>query len=233
MPGQGLARADNYNPTPNAAEYGWLMDMYGGQLPKALATEQSMGPQFAQARTDTLDAALNGLNGQPGLESTYLSAVRGGDPQSAALSDTLATAATNDLALDNRLDPNQQHAMEQNVRTGQAARGMGYGNTDVFQEMMMKSGYGDQLRQQRRGFADLIQQQRQSLAATPANMATQTSTATNPNLMDPQNMWRMLAQTYGENQQNNRQTAELETKIGMDQANKWNDWLKMAAGAMA
>jgi hypothetical protein len=51
--------------------------------------------------------------------------------------------------LGDQLSPSQRRNIAQSVRAGQAARGMGLGPSDVYEEAIQTSGYGDILRQQR------------------------------------------------------------------------------------
>jgi hypothetical protein len=80
-------------------------------------------------------------------------AVRGVNPQASGLLDLLSGQVKTQLAADNQLDPNQVRQVQQSVRSGQAARGLGFGPSDVYQETLQTSGYGDQLRAARQAAA--------------------------------------------------------------------------------
>jgi hypothetical protein len=221
MPGQGLASPDySYDDTKN--QYNQLLGLYN----KGLA---SYGGRLAAGRNTMFDATLNGRNGAPGVTRLYLDAIRDADPEAAGLLDRLTRTADQELALDNRLDENQNNLIEQSVREGSAARGLGYGPNDVYQEMLQKLGYGDQLRDKRRANAMNLTGYRQGMASRPVDMVTQSTFSQSPE----QNMFGSLMNVYGQNQENARVKAGLETKIGMHQADVWNDWFKTAAqGAM-
>lgn len=220
MPGQGLASPD-FNPEQQSQQYDWLLQEYRNGL-------NNYGQDIGASQNAMLETRLNGRGGAPGVVATYLKSIRQADPQAASLLDSLTQTANQELALDNRLDANQINQLEQSSRAGSAARGLGYGPSDVYEEMLAKMGYGEQLRQQRRGNALGLAQYRTGLAQRPTDMATQISLSQSPE----QNMWNALLTTYSQNQANAREKAQLETQIGMHQAGIWNDWFKTAAGAM-
>lgn len=219
MPGQGLASPD-FDYQGQSLQYQSLLDQYQRGL-------DSHSQGLATGNLRTLQTILNGTGDQAGASKLYLDAIRNADPENARLMDTLTGQATSDLALDNRLDPSQIRMVEQSSRAGAADRGLGYGPNDLFAEQFAKLGYGDQLRDKRRNAALTLQQLRQSLAMKPADIAIQTQLSQSPE----QNMWNTLNNTYAQNAENSRTQASLETKIGMDQAEKWNGWFKVAAGA--
>lgn len=98
------------------------------------------------------------LPGSAGLLSTFEAAlpqVRNmmTDPTTAGLLDTMTGDAQTELGLGTRLDPDQMRLVQQSVRAGQADRGMGYGNADVYGEVLGASQFGQSLRNQRRAYA--------------------------------------------------------------------------------
>jgi hypothetical protein len=222
MPGQGLARPDNYRSAQATKDYDALI---GTQL----GSEENLGARFAGARLKSLGTTLGGAGDTPGIAEMYLQALREADPEAAALMDSLMASASQELALDNQLDPNQTRLVEQAGRASAAARGMGFGPSDAFAETLAKLGVGEQMRDKRRSNALTLAQLRTALAARPVDMAT--STATSAPAASAQ-MFDTLNRVYAENQANNRAQSELETKVGMDQANKWNSWGSFAAGAI-
>lgn len=220
MPGQGLARTDNYRTHIASRDYEHLIDTL-------LKSERERGPEFAEIRRAQLDETLTGNSETPGISKLYLDALRLADPESAALLDSLTASASSELALDNQLDPSQLRLVEQSGRASAAARGMGFGPSDAFAESFAKLGAGDNLRAGRRNQALTLAKLRQSLAARPADMVTSAYASATP--VSTQ-MFDTLNNVYLQNQANNRAQAELETKIGMDQADKWNSWMSMGAG---
>lgn len=233
MPGQGLARTDNYRGGTADAEYQQLMRSYLKGLTPALDAEEQFGSKFSAARLKSLDTTLSGNSETAGVSKLYLDALRAADPQAAALLDSLTQTATSDLALDNQLDPNQTRLVEQSSRASAAARGLGFGPGDAFNETLAKVGYGDQLRDKRRGTALTLAQLRLALAKGPADIATGASMSQDPSIINSDKMFNVLNNVYAQNQQNNRVQSGLETQVGMHQADIWNDWLKTGVGAMA
>jgi len=213
LPGQGLARADNYNAGSAGAEYRHLLEQYGGGLSTGVGLEETYGPQFAAARLKNLDTTLTGNSDQPGVVQLYLDALRLVDPESFALLDSLTRSASGELELDNQLDPGQTRLVEQSGRASAAARGMGFGPSDAFAESFAKLGYGDALRDKRRGNALNLSTLRRNIAARPADMATDTAMKTNPNMLSSESLMAMLNNVYGQNQENNRHTSTNETQL--------------------
>jgi hypothetical protein len=233
MPGQGLARPDNYKSRIADRDYQTLLTSYYSGLNPALQAERDYGNKFASARLGTLDTTLRGDDQQEGVAALYLQALREADPEAAALMDSLMASASEELALDNQLDPNQTRLVEQAGRASAAARGMGFGPSDAFAETLAKLGVGEQMRDKRRSNALTLAQLRTALAARPADMATSASLSTNPNMTSSEALFGLLNNVYSENQANNRTQAGLETQIGMHQAETWNNWMKTATAASA
>lgn len=76
-------------------------------------------------------------------------AMGGYDP----LVEEMRNQAQSELALGSRLDAATSREVQQNIRAAQAARGMGMGGGDMYQEAMGLGSAGEALRQQRRAFA--------------------------------------------------------------------------------
>lgn len=113
------------------------------------------------------------------LGGDYVSQLRSTNPLLAQYYDT----AQSNMALGSKLSPEQEAELASYVRKGQAARGMGRGPTDVYQEMLQKTSYGENLRQQRmqeaRGatglYGDIFQATtgRPTMSATPMGATIQ------------------------------------------------------------
>ena len=74
-------------------------------------------------------------------------------PGQAQLQSQLGADASQQLELGGAMDPMMQMQVQQATRQAQAARGMGYGPSDVFQEAMNTGMQAQALRQQREGYA--------------------------------------------------------------------------------
>ena len=83
-------------------------------------------------------------------------AFKAANPEQAALMDELNAQAMSELSSGASLPPALAREMEQQVRSAQAARGMGFGMADVGQEALVKGLQAEQLQRRRQGFAQQI-----------------------------------------------------------------------------
>jgi len=83
-------------------------------------------------------------------------AFRAANPQQTALMDELNQQALDELNAGPGLPPDLAREMEQQVRSAQAARGMGFGMADVGQEALIKGLQAEQLQRRRQAFAQQI-----------------------------------------------------------------------------
>lgn len=135
-----------------------LLTLYRDYL--APTMEQTQEAQQSSQRTaDVADVSR--------LGPAALAAFKQSDPATANLIDTLTQHAQDQLNAGSKLDPELQRAMEQNIRSSQASRGMGYGPSDVFNESMGLTQFGEQLRQQRQAFAGQAAGLRNSIYGDP------------------------------------------------------------------
>lgn len=124
-------------------------------LQELLPQQFDISGQAAGATTDLL--AKYG----PG----YASALRASAPS--PLQDELERQAAEELAAGSGLTPSMRRETEQYVRAGQAARGFGYGPSDLTEEVLTLGSAGEQLKANRRAFAQSVQQ-----AEAPERMLT-------------------------------------------------------------
>lgn len=89
-------------------------------------------------RTSTINDVMN-------LAPSAALATRAMNPGAASLLDTVTGTAANELGYGRGMTPGQRTALDQSVRGGQAARGMGFSPSDVFNESLDQAGYGDEL----------------------------------------------------------------------------------------
>lgn len=94
-------------------------------------------------------------------------AIQAYDPAMAGVSDELIRQAQEELAAGRSLTAAEQREAQQAIRGAQAARGMGYGNSDVFTEAMTLGQAGTARQAQRRGFASAALGQRAALYGDP------------------------------------------------------------------
>jgi len=223
MAGQGLAQADQYDASAASAEYQQLMGLAtnSGTQQSVLDLEQRFKPQYTAQDLARMNQGYTGIR----------SMLRESDPNAAAVSDRLIQQALQDVSAGSNLTPQQQRAVQQNSRAAMAARGMGGSNASLADELLKQFDLGEQLKQQRQAYAMNALGLAQNLYQNPALNYGRVSASASPTLVSPQDSINFLRSIYGENQANNRQTAELETKIGMHQADVWNDWAKTMTGA--
>ncbi len=92
----------------------------------------------------------------------------------------LYDSAQNEWKLGTQFDPGMESELENQIRQGQAARGMGLGPADVYQEALQKSEFGQRLKQGRRAnamdaaglFGDVFQATTGRPAQSPAPQGT-------------------------------------------------------------
>lgn len=123
-----------------AAQRGFL-DIYQNDIVPALARAQS-----TQRAADISDVAKLGPEAR--------AALRLANPDAAKLLDEMYGQAEGDMAAGAALTPAQRRMLLQSVRSGQAARGMGYGPSDVFEEGLSTLDYGRGLQRDRRAYAE-------------------------------------------------------------------------------
>ena len=141
----------------NGKTPGYLSE-YENQIMPALTSAQTAAN--TQIRTANLaDAAA--------LTPQYIAEERAANPGAAGLLDTLTSNTNRDLSYGTNLTPAQQVQFNQSVRGGEAARGLGFGPSDVFNESMQESGYGQNLYQQRMQAASSLVPQLQSFYGDP------------------------------------------------------------------
>lgn len=154
---QMYAANAQYSPMYSALELGDLssflngsgttpgfLSQYTNTVMPGLATGQAAGNSVIR-QANLSDAAA--------LTPQYIQQERTANPGGAGLLDTMTSNAQQQLAYGTQLTPAEQLQMNQSVRAGQAARGMGNGPADVFNESMADTNYGQQLYQQRMGQA--------------------------------------------------------------------------------
>jgi hypothetical protein len=124
-----------------------LLSMYTQGIMPAL-TQAQIAATTAQRGANLANLAGMG----PGAVQAYQAA----NPTQAALIGQLQNQAQQGLAAGTGLTPQQLRYAQQMTRMGQAARGLGWGPSDVFQETLAGTQLGNQLLQQRQAFAQGI-----------------------------------------------------------------------------
>lgn len=96
-----------------------------------------------------------------------VTAIQGLDPTQSRLVQGLSDDAEAGLAAGSKLDPAMRREVEQDVRGAQAARGFGFGPTDVFEEAFGLGSAGEALKERRLARAGAVTGLRKSLYQDP------------------------------------------------------------------
>jgi hypothetical protein len=224
--------------TPSAQFYNRaytnLMNTFAGGVGTQLSTQQQYGPQFNALALSNLGTTTSGLAGMvSGLLPQANAMVRGVSPGQTSLLDNLTQSANQQLASGAALDPALARVTQQSIRGSQAARGLGYGPSDVLQESTALTSLGDQLRQERQGFASNVagmnnQFETQPTLALLNNLISQGGTlnATSaPNLISPTQAGQFLTMPYQTKAQANAATAANTTGLYQTMDNNSNSFI--------
>jgi hypothetical protein len=96
-----------------------------------------------------------------------LEALRSANPNQARLLDALNTSAQTNLQAGSKLTPWQQLQANQATRGGQAARGMGFGPSDVLSDTLGQEEFGQNLLESRQRFGTTMAGVNQSTTTSP------------------------------------------------------------------
>lgn len=230
MPGQGLARTDNYRASTMNAEYANMIKSLAGAQDQAYATEAEYGGKYNLLARQRLQDTITGNGGTAGIGQMYSMALASADPNAARLNQALTTTANQDLGLGANVDPALLRIAQQSVR-GRTLGTLGSkGKAGELNEALGVSAFANDLRNQRRGFAAGVSAMNDArYAGVPAAAMGIGSVSTASNIT-PATSAALLNSAYGEGQQNNRTQAQLETQVGMKQADIWNGWMSLGAG---
>jgi hypothetical protein len=124
-----------------------LLELYENEVMPRL------GQSEANARRVAREADIQDVE-DLGVRATE--AFRAANPEQAALMSELNRQAMSDLEAGASLPPDLARQMEQQVRSAQASRGMGFGMADVGQEALVKGLQAEQLQRRRQAFAQQI-----------------------------------------------------------------------------
>lgn len=246
MPGQGLARVDNYNASTAGAEYDTLLRSIYGNQDYMLQQEQRFNPQWLDVQNSQAQQAQRnalGLYGealpqlaayqtradslsQQGAAQNWntngaalMASYRNINPQAAALYDSLLGQANQQVAMGAQLRPEDVNRVSLGVRQNYAGRGLGNSNAAQLAEAMQLYGAGEDTYQRRMATAQQLG------AAQQAFYAPVTGLLTTPSALSGAGMaWNEYAQGLagraGATQLNPQaQTATLNNIYGQIQSN--------------
>lgn len=125
------------------AQRGYLDLLQHDIMPAATAAQ--VASQTMQRTGDVADVAA--------LSGPARAALRSAQPEAASLLDLLTSQSADEVKAGTGMDAGMQREVEQSVRSAQGARGFGYGNNDVTQEVVTRGSAGQALLRQRQGQA--------------------------------------------------------------------------------
>lgn len=137
--------------------------------------EKEIAPAMQRTATSNRTADINDV---ATLGPKMREALRASSPEIATLLDKLYGSATSDLELGASLNPSESRNISNAVRSGQAARGMGLGPNDNFNEALTSLNYGRGLQEQRRGNASQAVGLLESFYGDPQGRVLGTGTGT-------------------------------------------------------
>lgn len=134
-----------------------LIALYEDMVPRISAADQKASS--AQRAADINDVLTLG----PEMQA----AIKAANPEQWALIQDLNQQAAEELAAGRTLTPSMRAEIADYVRGGQSARGMGMGNSDLFEEAFTLGSAGQQLQDRRRAFAGGVVDLNQRVSADP------------------------------------------------------------------
>lgn len=171
-----------------------LLNAYLTSSPTIYQNEATYQPLYTRLGLQDRQMAIDAAGGAaPGIMATE----RAYNPDVTNLLDTLGLQASTQLGQNGGLDPAMQRRLVQNVRSSQAARGLGYGPGDAAQEDYYVTNTMEQRRQQNQQFASNIGQLQEQYYKDPfmvyAGVGTPTAA---PSIISPQQSDSMMGTIY-------------------------------------
>jgi len=156
-------------------DYLGLINAFSQGAPTAFNTEQQFKPQYNALNLSQLANTIPSLTSILGNNTgTASSIVRSLNPGQSTLMDSLTKSATDQLGAGASLDPDLTRLFQQSTRGAQAARGLGMGPSDAFNESLGLTQFGNDLRTQREQFAGNVAGMNDQFETQPAfNLLTQ------------------------------------------------------------
>lgn len=121
-----------------------LLELYSNEIMPKLSEAESKGASI-QREADIADVERLGNRAREAFRSS--------NPEQAAILDELNQQALSDLQAGPGLPPDLAREIEQSVRAGQSARGMGFSMADVGNEALIKGLQAEHLQRRRQQFA--------------------------------------------------------------------------------
>ena len=166
LSGAGDVRAPGIDKTTE--DWMGMMNAYLQEQAPLYASEAQYQPKYTALSNQNLTATrTSGVNDVNALSPNILNILRSYNPQQTGLLDTLTSQAQNQLAQNGALDPAMERRVQQNVRSSQAARGLGYGPGDAAMEQFYQTQTQEQRRQANQALASQVATQTQNTYRDP------------------------------------------------------------------
>lgn len=169
----------------NTANYKRMLEGAHGNDGLLAMYERSIAP--AMSRANQAGATIGREGDVADLErygQRAVSAIQGSNPQQRDLMAELNRQAMGELQQGATLDPSLRRQVQQSVRAGQSARGMGLGTNDVASEALFSGLRAEQLRQSRRQFAQQVAGMNSAQAVDPLLAIVGRPSQANPQLLN-------------------------------------------------
>jgi len=199
----GLITGDTNVQTPSPSSVGGdymsLLNAYLASQPAVLASEQNFQPQYTQLGLAN-QSMVRGQNvtDATNLGPAILAALKSYNPGMAGLLDSLTSQAQSQLGQNGALDPAMMTRLQQNVRSSQAARGLGYGPADAAQENYYVTQTQEQRRAQNQALASQVAGLNQSAYRDPFSILLGYSggISPGPSITSPSSMFSLMGLPY-------------------------------------
>lgn len=158
-----------------------LLNAYIGGMPSVYGAESQYQPLYTDLGLRNVQASREaGVSGVGEVAPDIMKVERGYNPQVTSLLDTLGVQANDQLSRGGGLDPAMQRKLTQNVRSSQAARGLGNGPGDAATEDYYLTNTMEQRRQADQQFASNIGQLQENYYKDPFSVSAAATTPVNP-----------------------------------------------------
>lgn len=205
-------------PDPNAVggDFAGLLQAYLSKQPDIYANEAKYQPLYTRLGLQDQSMTRTGnLSDASRMGPQILSVLRNYNPEVTGTLDTLGQQASEQLKLNGALDPAALRGVQQATRTGQAARGLGYGPGDVAEEQFYTSQTQEQRRAANQTFAGNVATQSANTFHDPISIMLGMSNPVNaaPTIMSPAQSDSMLGTVYNARAAANIGNANAETAM--------------------
>lgn len=187
---------------PDAGQVGQdfqsMIGAYLNEMPAIYQNEATYQPAYtALSNANTSATRSSSVGDVANLSPQIMQILRSYNPQQTRLLDTLTNQAQQQLGLNGALDPATQRMLQQNVRAGQAARGMGYGPGDAAVEGYYETSTAEERRRANQALAGQVATQTANTYGDPFRYLLGIGPANNaPSITSTGNMLSFMGIPY-------------------------------------